>query len=44
MLEKIEDLMQRGQIPFVCVGAGHMVGPHGLVELLRNKGYQVEQL
>lgn len=44
MADKIENLMQTGQTPFICVGAGHMVGPDGLVELLRDKGYQVRQM
>jgi uncharacterized protein YbaP (TraB family) len=44
MLAKIEAMMQQGQTPFVCVGAGHMVGPDGLVALLKAKGYQVGQL
>ncbi|MBP1745595.1 MAG: TraB family, partial [Deltaproteobacteria bacterium] len=29
---------------FVIVGAGHLVGKRGIVELLKNKGYGVEQL
>ena len=29
---------------FVAVGAGHMVGEHGLAELLRKEGYEVTQL
>ncbi len=28
---------------FVVVGAAHLVGPHSLVALLKQKGYQVEQ-
>ena len=28
----------------IVVGAGHVVGANGLVELLREKGYRVEQL
>ena len=30
----------RGTV-FVVVGAGHMVGPGGIVDLLRKAGYQV---
>ena len=29
---------------FVVVGAGHLVGPGSIVDLLREKGYRVEQL
>jgi uncharacterized protein len=29
---------------FILVGAGHLVGPDGLVEELRKKGYKVEKL
>jgi len=29
---------------FVVIGAGHLLGPDGLVNLLRRKGYSVEQM
>jgi len=29
---------------FILVGAGHLVGPDGIVEALRRKGYKVEKL
>ena len=29
---------------FVAVGAGHLSGPNGVIELLRNKGYKVEPI
>ena len=29
---------------FILVGAGHLVGPDGIVEALRQKGYKVEKL
>jgi uncharacterized protein YbaP (TraB family) len=28
----------------VVVGAAHLVGPDGLLAMLRSKGYQIEQL
>lgn len=44
MTAKIKALMDSGKTPFVVVGAGHMVGNQGIVQLLQNSGYQVEQL
>jgi uncharacterized protein YbaP (TraB family) len=29
---------------FILVGAGHLVGPDGIVKALRKKGYKVEKL
>jgi len=28
---------------FIVVGAGHLVGPQGVVALLKQKGYKVKQ-
>jgi uncharacterized protein YbaP (TraB family) len=44
MCSKIEDYLNSGGSYFVVVGAGHLVGKAGIVELLRAKGYSVEQL
>ena len=43
-LPKIEALVQSNQTYFVVVGAGHMGGPDGLLTLLRQRGYKIEQL
>ena len=43
-LPQIETLLAGDQRAFVAVGALHLVGERGVVELLRAKGYQVEQL
>lgn len=43
MAAGIERLMAERQQPFVVVGAGHLVGQQGIVEILRRKGYLVEQ-
>lgn len=43
-LPKIEALFARPKHAMVVVGAAHLVGPDGLVALLRAKGYTVEQL
>ena len=43
-LPQIEALLAGDQRAFVAVGALHLVGEEGVVELLEAKGYQVEQL
>jgi hypothetical protein len=42
-LPQIEKLLQEPKITLVIVGAGHLIGPQGLVELLKQKGYEVKQ-
>ncbi|HMK49388.1 MAG TPA: TraB/GumN family protein [Thermodesulfovibrionales bacterium] len=44
MASKIEDYLKTDEVHFVVVGAGHLVGRRGVINLLRNKGYSVEQL
>lgn len=44
MAEKVEGFLKSGEQHFVVVGAGHMLGDKGLVKLLENKGYTVEQV
>lgn len=45
MLKKIEGwLAERRKPYFIAVGALHLAGPRGLVELLRKRGYVVKQL
>lgn len=41
-LPKIEACLETGHC-FVVVGAGHVVGPDGLITMLKRKGYSVEQ-
>lgn len=43
MARKIDALAEQGKVPLVVVGAGHMVGEQGLVDLLRGQGYTVTQ-
>ena len=43
MATNIEQSMKEKKRPFVVIGAGHLLGPQGVVELLRKKGYAVEQ-
>ena len=44
MASKIEDFLRTKETYFVIVGAGHLVGNQGVIELLRGKGYLIEQL
>lgn len=43
-IPKLEALFARKGRAFVVVGAAHLVGPDGLIAMLRTKGYAVEQL
>ncbi len=43
-MPKIEALFSRPRHAFVVVGAAHLVGPDGLVSMLKVKGYQMSQL
>jgi uncharacterized protein YbaP (TraB family) len=43
-LPKIEALFTRPAPAFVVVGAAHLVGADGLLQMLRSKGYTLEQL
>jgi uncharacterized protein YbaP (TraB family) len=43
MLEKIEQYLEDDETYLVVVGAGHLVGENGIINLLDNQGYAVEQ-
>ena len=43
-MPQLEALLARPTPTFVVVGAAHLVGPDGLVTLLRARGYRVEQM
>jgi uncharacterized protein YbaP (TraB family) len=43
-LPKLEALFSRPRRAFVVVGAAHLVGPDGLISMLKAKGYTIEQL
>ena len=40
----IEAYMNTPQTEFILVGAGHLVGPEGIIALLKKKGYTVDKL
>jgi uncharacterized protein len=42
-LPQIIHAQKNSETIFVLVGAGHLVGPDGLLSLLKNKGYIIEQ-
>jgi uncharacterized protein len=44
MVSKIEGYLKTKEIYFVVVGAGHLVGDKGIIKMLKEKGYTVEQL
>jgi uncharacterized protein YbaP (TraB family) len=44
MVSKIEGFLKTGQTYFVVVGAGHLVGSKGIVNILKEKGYLIQQL
>jgi uncharacterized protein YbaP (TraB family) len=43
-LPEIEKMIERGERTLIVVGAGHLVGKDGVVELLKARGYTVEQM
>jgi uncharacterized protein YbaP (TraB family) len=44
MATRIEPFLRQNGTCFVVVGAAHLVGTEGIVELLKRKGYRVEQM
>jgi uncharacterized protein len=43
-LPEIERMIKQGENPLIVVGAAHLVGKDGVIELLKQRGYTVEQL
>ena len=44
MADKIAVMLKGVEPYFVAIGAGHLIGPAGLVELLRSRGFAVRRL
>ncbi len=44
MVSKIEDFLKTRKRYFIVVGAGHLAGEEGIIELLKKKGYRIRQL
>jgi len=44
MVSKIEEYLKEKETIFVIVGAGHLVGSQGIIELLKGRGFLPEQL
>ncbi len=44
MAEKIEGYLRASGTYFVIVGAAHLLGDKGIIQLLKDRGYSVEQL
>lgn len=44
MSSRIQEFLKTDDTYFVVVGAGHLVGKDGIIEMLKNKGYIVEQM
>jgi len=42
-VKKIEAMLGEPDDTFIVVGAGHLVGPQSVVDLLRQRGYTVKQ-
>jgi uncharacterized protein YbaP (TraB family) len=43
-LPLIDAYMNTPQTEFILVGAGHLVGPEGIIALLKKKGYMIDKL
>jgi uncharacterized protein YbaP (TraB family) len=43
MALKIENMLQAGDSCFVVIGAAHLVGDSGIIKILKEKGYAIEQ-
>jgi hypothetical protein len=44
MTDGVERYLKSGETCFLVVGAGHLVGKGGIVQLLKQRGFKVEQV
>jgi len=44
MASKIENYLKAKETYFIIVGAGHLVGNQGIIEILKEKGLLIQQL
>ncbi|MDR2367222.1 MAG: TraB/GumN family protein [Deltaproteobacteria bacterium] len=44
MFKRLQPLMPQGKLPFVIIGASHLLGENGLLETFKAAGFRVEQL
>jgi uncharacterized protein YbaP (TraB family) len=44
MADKIEEFLADDEVYFVVVGAGHLIGEGGLIDILSDRGFETEQL
>lgn len=42
-IERLEGFLKKGERVMLLVGAAHLTGDHGLIELLKSRGYKVER-
>ena len=42
--DKLEDMARKDRTCMVVVGTAHLAGKEGLLELLKEKGFRIEQL
>jgi uncharacterized protein len=43
-LPQIEKMIEQGESTLIAVGAAHLIGKDGVIELLKARGYTVEQM
>ncbi|PIE25526.1 MAG: TraB/GumN family protein [Neptuniibacter caesariensis] len=41
---QIKEMLNTEKVELVLVGAAHLIGPEGILEMLRKQGYEIEQL
>jgi len=44
MTDKIEGFLKKDKSHFVIIGAGHLIGKKGIIQLLKDRGHNPQQL